>query len=76
MSRRKVSPEVEEVRRLVAGVSDYQRWPKRFTLELVRRLDSAGLIPAAIADELSISDRYATALVREVRQVLVSGESA
>jgi hypothetical protein len=74
MRRRNVAPEVEEVRRIAAMLEGHARWPRDVTLELVGRLDGAGLVPAAIADVLSISDRYATALVREVRQVLVSGE--
>jgi hypothetical protein len=64
--RRKVSPEVEEVRRIVSVMEGRARWPKKLTVELVHRLRADGLIPAAIADELALSDRYVRAVLQEI----------
>jgi hypothetical protein len=65
MSRpREVSPEVDEVRRRMAVLDGRERWPQRVTVDLVIRLRRAGLVPAAIADELGLSDAYVQKMLR------------
>jgi hypothetical protein len=63
VKRRKVSAELEEVRRIAAMLEGRTRWPRDVPIELVRRLDKAGLVPAAIADELGLSDTYVMRLL-------------
>jgi hypothetical protein len=59
-----VLPEVEQVRRVVAAVDGRLRRPADLTTECVLRLRRAGLVPAAIADELRLSDGYVEKVLR------------
>jgi hypothetical protein len=65
MRKRNVLPEVLEVRRVASGLDGRKRWPKEVTRQLVHRLRDAGLVPAAIADELQVTDRCVLRLLRE-----------
>jgi hypothetical protein len=59
-----VMPEVEEVRRVVSELDGRVRWPRDVTEACVLKLRNAGLVPAAIADELRLSDAYVARVLR------------
>ncbi len=78
MSRLKyiVPPEVEEVRHVASLLDGRVRWPRDVTEACVHKLRKAGLVPAAIADELRLSDRYVRDVLRTVDQGDLVGQSA
>jgi hypothetical protein len=65
--------EVEEVRHTVALLDGRVRWPRDITEACVLKLRKAGLVPAAIADELRLSDAY---VERVLRRALVTESAA
>jgi hypothetical protein len=69
-------PEVEEIRQVVAAMDGRQRWPRDLTETCIEKLHNAGLVPAAIADELRLSDRYVSDVLRSVRHRRLVGDSA
>jgi hypothetical protein len=68
-----VLPEVEEVRHVVSLLDGRVRWPRDITEACVIKLRRAGLVPAAIADELRLSDAY---VERVLRRALVTESAA
>ena len=64
---------VEEVRHVVSLLGGRQRWPSDVTAACVLKLRKAGLMPAAIADELRLSD---PCVERVLHRALVAGSSA
>jgi len=73
LRRRNVAPEVEEVRHVVSMLDGRVRWPRDVTETLICKLRAAGLVPAAIADELGLSDAY---VERVLRRRLVTDSAA
>jgi hypothetical protein len=78
VSRRRyvVPPELEEVRHLVSLLDGRVRWPRDVTETFVVKLRKAGLVPAAIADELELSDAYVERVLREGLDTPASTKSA
>jgi hypothetical protein len=68
-----VPPELEDVRHIVSLLDGRVRWPRDITEACVTKLRRAGLVPAAIADELRLSDAY---VERVLRRALVTKSAA
>jgi hypothetical protein len=64
-----VLPELEEVRHIASMLEGRVRWPHQVTEACVLKLRKAGMVPAAIADELKLSDAY---VGRVLRRALVT----
>jgi hypothetical protein len=71
-----VLPEVEEVRQVVAAMDGRQRWPRDLTESCIEKLDKAGLVLPAIADELSLSDSDVQDVLSSVRRKRLVGNPA
>lgn len=65
--KRTLTPEIERVHEIMAAMGDRERWPLRVTMKCVQLLSQAGMVKAAIADELGISDRRVYQVLREIR---------
>jgi hypothetical protein len=68
--KRRVDPEVEKVRHVVASLRGRKRWPPDITQKLVVSLRRAGLVPEAIAEELDLSDSYVRKILRAGRRAV------
>lgn len=71
-----VPPELEEVRHLASMLEGRVRWPREVTEACVVKLREAGLVPAAIADELRLSDAYVERVLRETPDRRLVAKSA
>jgi hypothetical protein len=66
-AKRALSPEIEGVHEIQAAMGDRRRCPLRVTIKCVDLLSEAGMVKAAIADELGISDGRVEQVLAESR---------
>jgi hypothetical protein len=67
-AKRTLTPEIEKVHEVIAALDGRVCWPQEITQECVRLLQEAGMVKAAIADELRISDRHVERMQKRIRE--------
>jgi hypothetical protein len=66
--KRTLTPEIEKVHEVIAHLDGRVRWPQEITQECVRLLQQGGMVKAAIADELGVSDRHVERMMKRIRE--------